>query len=430
MPRVLPRLVTLAGLLALVACAERTDGSSACPSLCTDPTLAVRDTVFDAVTLDTAFGGFPLPGALQQTVDPYLPLVRRGDTADVRLVFRFDSLPQSVSTTDTTPVTRVRSAALLVTVDSTAIGARPADGVTIDLFDVDTVTAADSIPATMAPLFRPDRRIGGGVITAAQTRDLVVDTLRIDDAVVLDRIRRGARLRIGVQARGSAPVAIRLLDVGSGAAGFVPRLRYDASPNDTVRERLLFTRSLTPTASAGSYRSQVLVVRGTAPLGGGALEVGGLPAWRSYLAFAIPRRFFDSVTVVRATLDLVQRPRRDVAAARDTVGVRPRLVTAGREITDVRQQVALLNAVLEGARFPVVPLVPADSGLRNFDVGPLLNAWATRADTLAPQALVLFSEGEGVLEAPFAFWSREAPQASLRPRLRVTYAPRRPTILP
>ena len=86
--------------------------------------------------------------------------------------------------------------------------------------------------------------------------------------------------------------------------------------------------------------------------------------------------------------------------------------------------------MLEGTRFPSRRLVPADSGVRSFDVANLLTAWAARPDTLSPTAIVMVADLEGFTTAPLAFWSREAPSASLRPRLRITFAPRRPSILP
>lgn len=428
MPRALTRRVALTGLLVLAACAEKSNTTAACPALCTDPTLAVRDTVLDAVVVDTALGEFPTPGAIPPSTDNYVPLATRGDSLDVRLVLRFDTLPKTRSATDTAQILRLRNTALLLYVDTT-VSLRPATGATFELYDADTTTTADSTSAPFLPLFRADRRIGGRTFTRAELRD----TLRIplDDAVVLARLQAGRRLRVGLRVTAASSVSFRVLRPGSATVNFTPRLFLDPSPDDTVRARVVFASSETPAGSARSYLSQVLVVRGTTPLGGAqALDVGGIPGWRSYLRFTVPRRFFDSVTVVRATLDLVQRPRRGVPGALDSVGIRPRLVTAGSAITDVRSQVTLLNPTLEGQRFAPLVLVPADSGLRSFDVGSLLSAWSSRPDTLSPTALVLFSEGEGSLEPAVTFWSREAPQASLRPRLRISYSPRRPSVLP
>lgn len=431
MTRVLTRLAALAGVLALAACAEKTDTTAACPALCADPTLALRDTVLDAVVADTSMGDFPVAGAIPPALDPYVVLANRPDTSDVRLAVRFDTLPVTRSATDTARIDRLRNTALLLFVDTT-VSVRPAGGATIELFDVDTSATNDSLPDVVRPLFRDARRLGARTFTRAQ----LVDTLRIpmNDAFVLDRIQRGARLRVGVRVTaGTQSVSLRVLRPGAASRDFVPRVFLDPSPDSVVRARTVLPASGTPTTgSAAAYRHQQVVFRGTAPLGGPTtLDVGGLPAQRALLRFEIPRRFVDSSTIVRATLDLVQRPRRDVPGARDSVNVRARLVTAGRAITDVRTQLTLLNPTLEGTTtFPPVTIIPADSGLRTFDLRQLLAAWNARADTLAPTSLVLVSDSENGFELPVAFWSREAPQASLRPRLRLTYTPRRPSVLP
>ena len=75
-------------LLVLAACSEQVTGSLGCPQLCSDQSVQLRDTVLvGGVTLDTTFTGFPRLGT-----PGTLTLVAQGDTADVRLVARFDTL--------------------------------------------------------------------------------------------------------------------------------------------------------------------------------------------------------------------------------------------------------------------------------------------------------------------------------------------------
>ena len=60
----------------------------ACPELCTDQSATLRDTVLTGcVVIDTTFTGFPLLGTSRD-----LTLVSQGDTADVRIITRFDTL--------------------------------------------------------------------------------------------------------------------------------------------------------------------------------------------------------------------------------------------------------------------------------------------------------------------------------------------------
>src|SRR4051794_16315587 len=77
--------------LALGACSEQVITSVGCPQLCADESATLRDTVLvGTVVLDSTFTGFPLLGATRD-----LALVARGDTADVRLITRFDTLPNT-----------------------------------------------------------------------------------------------------------------------------------------------------------------------------------------------------------------------------------------------------------------------------------------------------------------------------------------------
>ena len=79
----------IALLVAASACSEKVTSSLGCPQLCSDQSAQLRDTVLtDAVVLDTTLTGYPLLGSTRE-----VSLVTRGDTADVRVVMRFDTLP-------------------------------------------------------------------------------------------------------------------------------------------------------------------------------------------------------------------------------------------------------------------------------------------------------------------------------------------------
>src|ERR1700716_1821960 len=143
-------------LLALGACSEQVTSSVGCPTLCADESATLRDTVLvGAVVFDTTLTGFP---PLGQSRD--LALVARGDTADVRLIARFDTLPSTFVPSTPRPdslIALVDSAAFVFRVDTSFH--KQVVPITIDAFDVDT-TAADTVPTTLLPLFRNDRLIG------------------------------------------------------------------------------------------------------------------------------------------------------------------------------------------------------------------------------------------------------------------------------
>jgi hypothetical protein len=148
--------------------------------------------------------------------------------------------------------------------------------------------------------------------------------------------------------------------------------------------------------------------------------VGGFPARRAYLRFAVPARFIDSVDVVRASLVLTQRPAPGVDPL-DSVVVRPLAVVATDAVTDlVRASELSTSAVgLDTVRFG-----PGGSGVRELAVVNLVRAWRTGALPASTQrALVLRSSGEGVQAGEVRFYSIEA-AAGLRPRLRLSYVPR------
>jgi hypothetical protein len=158
--------------------------------------------------------------------------------------------------------------------------------------------------------------------------------------------------------------------------------------------------------------------------------VGGLVGTRSLLRVRIPRTFLDTINVIRATFDLTQRPQRTVPGARDGVSVRLRLGVAGPALgTDPRRVVEFLDPSLEGTQLPSVSIVPADSGVRSFDVLRALRVWQVQDSTL-PTDFILYGEGETYQEQRPAFYSRRSANAALRPRLRVTYTLRREGAIP
>ena len=100
------RILALIASLVLAACGERLDGGAACPVLCSGEALALRDTVLDAIIVDTTLTGFPPRGSAD-----LLSIANSGDSVEVRYIVRFDSLPiRYVSGTDTIPITTVGAA--------------------------------------------------------------------------------------------------------------------------------------------------------------------------------------------------------------------------------------------------------------------------------------------------------------------------------
>jgi hypothetical protein len=168
-----------------------------------------------------------------------------------------------------------------------------------------------------------------------------------------------------------------------------------------------------------AYRTQTVVARSPRLADGSDLIVGGLPARRTYLRFAVPSRFVDSVDVVRASLLLTQRPSGAADPLDTGVTIRPLAVLATNEVTDlIRASELATNAV----GLDTLRLNPTGTGVRALPVVNLVRAWRV-LPAGTPRALVLRSALEGAQAAEVRFYSIEAP-AGLRPRLRLSYVPR------
>jgi hypothetical protein len=419
--RILRGALGAALLFALSGCSEQVTSSIGCPELCTDQSATLRDTLLTgAVVLDTTFMGFPLLGESRD-----IALVSRGDTADVRLITRFDSLANILVPATPQPdslVTVIDSATYIFRVDTTF--KKPTVPVTIEAFDVDT-TAADTVPTTLLPLFRDDRRIGSATYQPADIKDTL--RLPLNNAALLVKARANARLRIGLRMR--TPQSTSLLIVGSQ---FTPRVRYRVSADTTIAPDTIFPMSRTPVEDA-SIASSLLIypLHAAGALGPpprDRLAMGGIAGARSYIRFNIPAIVIDSVQVIRASLQITQRPSRFLGGSNDTITVLTQAVVAGDAVTDIYTASQFLGSTLS---FPVdtLRLVPHDSGERSLEIVNIVRAWRVVGTARTPRALVIRAAEEGLLAGELNFFSSKGPDA-VRPRLRLTYVPRRGFGLP
>jgi hypothetical protein len=403
---------------ALASCREQISSSVGCPELCTDESAAVRDTILlGAVVVDSTFLGYPRLGE-----DRDISLWNNTDTADVRLIARFDSLPtnyQIIGASSDSLIRRVDSASLIFTIDT--LLQKPTLPITIDAFDVDT-TAADSLTGALVPLFRPDRLIGSQNFTAA---DLKADTLRLtlDNAALYAKIKDTLRLRIGLRVRtGQGSAHIRVT-----GNSFVPRIRMRVSADTAVKPDTVLPRSTTPANDvtiANSYAMYKLIVAGALPPPPtGFMTIGGLSGARTYIRFDIPPAVLDSVQVIRASLLLTQTRPRSTGAYTDTLTVFTQPVLASPSVTDILTAIGFLG----GARaygVDSVMFVPRDSGLKSIELVNLLRFWKQVGATNTSRSVVLRALQEGSTPSEANIFSIEGPVAQ-RPRLRLTYVPRR-----
>ncbi len=417
----LTRAIALGAVLVLgpVACTESFDGGDACPALCPSRPTAFRDTIIEAVVLDTTVGGYPELG-LSQT----LLLANRPDTLITRGIIRFDALPTQYlpnRTGTSESITAVDSVFLVLPLDTT--GRRGVDSVTVEAFDVDT-SANDSSQVVLKTLFRPNRLIGSRRVSLLT----VGDSLRIPilKTVLAAKIATGARLRVGLRMTGgSGQLRLIAFTFGVGA----PILRFDPTTDTTYAP--LGVSPSTSIAGATSdvnfaYQVYGLLDRGSTAPDRTTLQVGGFPSYRTYMRFALPKLISDSSTIVRAEVLLTQR-RSTFVNVRDTVAMLPMVPTSTATINDIRR---ILDLSADGvfASIDSVRLVPSDSGLRTINVLTLARSWASLPPDV-PRAIAFRISLEGGQPAELRFFSSKA-SAALRPRLRITYLPRNESAIP
>jgi hypothetical protein len=407
-------------LFGAASCTEELTGTLGCPELCGDQSATLRDTILvGSIALDSTLTGYPKFGSTRD-----FTMLAQGDTADVRLVVRFDTLPNTFrhpNATGDSAVTRVDSARIFVVIDTT-IG-RPKAPVTVDMFDVDT-TAADSLVSALIPLFRPDRLIGTRTFQVAEIRDTL--PLPISNAVVLAKATAGARLRVGL--RISSTQAAKLRVVGSS---FPPRLTFRVSPDTLVRKDTVFLQSKTPAGEpiATVYAMYPIIVSGALPIpGAGVVGIGGVGGERTYLQFDLPSILVDSVQVIRASLLLNQLQSRVAASSADSMAILVNPVLSGSQITDVG---TIVDFAGSGSSIGLdsVRLVPKDPGVRSIELVNLFRAWRDVGSQNSNRAIVLRARYEASSAAEIDFVSTEG-ALGLRPRLRITYVPRRGFGLP
>ncbi|HET9683375.1 MAG TPA: hypothetical protein VFP15_04685 [Gemmatimonadaceae bacterium] len=413
--RILRGALGIALLFVVSACSEQVTSSLGCPELCTDQSAQLRDTVLaDAVVFDTTLTGYPLLGTTRE-----LSLVARGDTADVRVVARFDTLPNRfvpAKPQSDSLIAFVDSATMIFVIDTAFV--RPTSPVTIDAFDVDT-TAADTNRAALVPLFRDDRLIGSRTFQPAELRDTL--RLPLNNSAVLAKIQANARLRVGLKIRQGSYPTLRV----TGTA-FAPRVRFRVSADSTVAPDTVQLTSLTPSdplVASGLTLYPVIAAGALPSPPQSLLAVGGINGARSYLRFLIPSIVLDSVQVIRASLELTQVPSRSPGGSGDTLTVLTTAILAGVQVTDVPTE---LNFLAPVGAFPVdtLRLLPGRSGTRTLEIVNLVRAWKVVGADKATRAIVITVPQEGSSPGELDFYSSDAP-ADVRPRLRLTYVPRR-----
>jgi hypothetical protein len=402
--------------VSIAACTERLEsGATACPLLCPQQAINLRDTTIDAVIIDTTVHGLPPIGS-----ETYMMLASYGDSLDSRAIIRYDTLPQSYTKlgVDST-IVKIDTAQLIAPVLLPDSAHRPKVPITIEAYNVDT-TEADTVSSVLSTLFRPSRLIGSRTFAPESLSDTLKIPISVD--TVLDRVKSGTRLRIGLRLVSSVGVDLR---IATGQAGTPVRLRIKASLDTSVAPVQVSPLSATPADQdfvAGPLADYTIIVRGVSTTPRTLLGVGGVPSRRVFLKFLVPSHIVDSTSIVRASLLLTQSPNRRLNL-RDSVFILPVPILSTGIISDFGNALQFLSGTT-GAQLGLdsLKLAPGDSGVRSFEIVGLVRTWRQQPETVSPRTLALVSASEGQQPNEIDFFSTKA-LAAVRPRLRITYVP-------
>ncbi|HZS58671.1 MAG TPA: hypothetical protein VFA43_05340 [Gemmatimonadaceae bacterium] len=431
-------LVTILGAaLAAAACSEHLNGGAACPALCPGQTPEATDTTFRIDHLspvyDTTIASFPLLGE-----EGTVLLARIPQRADIRGIFRFDSLPneftETLNDTAKTMTSKVAHDALVwFTVSRQSVATtRGSDQIQFFVYDVDTVQ--DTTVSVLQSMFDSKHFLGAsrGYLassfrdtTNAKSLDTVI--IRLDTAKVLAKALGDRKLRLGITAVtvNNRSDGVRL----TISANPLPFVRYYASTDslkDTLVNRVTANlRSTTPVTDPSLLQRlshYPLIVQGAIPDSVNSLNIGGMPARRVYLRFELPPRIIDTANVIRATLMLHPKPQ-PLQLPGDTVPLYPWPVVSSNK---VKTPANAANFIVSNTVYSLdsVQVVPSASTVVAFDFVNAVKNWQHIPDTLNTRSIVLRILNEGATPLETSFWSSFAPDTALRPHVRLQYVKR------
>jgi hypothetical protein len=402
-----------------LACTEDPAAPGRCPDFCPGGQIGLVDTLLaTAIERDSAFRGYLQPRDAVALVAASLPGV-----LDSRPVLRFQSIGATFRLgTDTTshPIVGADSARLTLTLvrrDTLAGNLRlqiyrlpvAVDSATTfgDLTGpfTDSLIKSVNVDSLIAAPNRRDDATGDSVFVA--NNGFVRVMMKLDSAqarfVAADSGTLAYGIRLAADTATSAAVA-------ANASGESPLLfwyfRVDSASVDTVRQ----SRLLAPQFNTYVFDPPLAPLDST-------LAVGGMPSARSLLRVNLPAALRDSTQILRATLLLVPSTPAQGApidsftlvahAVAADLGAKSPL--AGSSVTD--------SSVLGTGR-----VIIGSTDTVRVEITRILRRWA--GDTLAPNALFLRSSSEGLVLTEIRF--QPSAHATLKPVIRLTYAPRFP----
>jgi len=390
--RLLGLMLALAAGVA--ACSEHLTQPGQCPELCPGGTPVGQEEIITALPdNDSTFTGYTDASATA------VMLVGSGipTPADTSYgVLRF-TRPDSVTYRDTLRAYTVDSAqfTLLVVAHDTAV-----HDAKIQLYrlpsSIDTTALAY---AALAPLFTPANFVGEVALPDTATADTV--RLKLTGAAVG---------QIAIQPSDFSKLAIGIAITGSASTGGRVGNRLSVLPPSLLSYITPTAASPSPLTIGATNDFAGYITRQTPAVDPTLLTVGGVPSSRVLIRFPWSARLRDSVTIVRATLELVPaQPTQGLPNDAGTLNVRGLA-------TDF------------GAKSPVEPLslgavtLPANTtDTVRVEIAGVLQFW--QAGLLRPPAIFVSISPEVETFTRAAFGSSRTGAA---PQIRINYLPRFP----
>lgn len=384
----------ITALLSL-ACNENLTAPADCPTLCPG-----QATTFDTVLtplpgVDSSFAGYVARGAASSL------LVSNGLPAgDARAVVRWAPRADTVV---------VGGSGVGYTIDSVVISlvvvARDTsvDGLVVSMHRLpatvdDPVTFAE-VEAALTP---------ANLLTIQPVADSVpVDTVEavfrgsdLDRVVIPTGSGQGLAIGVSIQAPGATGVRIGSATAGAQAPRFLTYVT--AMTPDAARPP-----PLVPTIAFNTF-----VLRDPTTAGPDLLTVGGAPASRALIRFALPPRIRDSATIIRATLELIP--------ATPILGL-----PGDTAVMEVRGVLSDLGAKSPVERIASIPpgftiVFPPPPDTVRVEITRTVQLWQTPVGRPASLFAALVPIDEGMNFTTPVFGSTRS--AAGQPRLRITYS--------
>jgi hypothetical protein len=383
----------LLGVFLAVACRDDLNAPVDCPALCPGGQPPVLESLIPARdSADSSFVGYVPAGlGISLRVSNGLPV------SEDRGIVQFLSRPDTIIVSDTFHH---------FVIDSVVFGL--------------TLQARDTLVDSLRFLLY---RLPIGIDTTTTFADIapalvpanVVDTIFVPDSVksgVIQSVLSGAQLArvaipagdsgkiaIAIALEGNAPTGARLASIAATGSPRVTTYVTVDSVADSTKQKQIINRF----PSFASYVSQTPLA-----LNNDLLSVGGGPSHRARLKFDLPRNLRDSVTILRATLELT--PNSTILGLPND----PATLQAIGVIGDLGAKSPLITS---GNTIGLKPVDSGTTGTVEIDVTRLIRAWQTKNGL--PQVVFIAIGPEAATFTQPVFKSTRS--GSGAPQLRITY---------